>query len=92
MVYDILPKMTENERIEFKAFCKEMEKTLNIKSSEKISWFKCTLQEDIGISIQGQFAELISAIYDSKRDNPEIRKRAIHVANFCMMIWSLSSD
>ena len=88
----ITPKITYNEQIEFNAFVKEMKKTLDNKSQEKISWIKCDLRNDIAISLQKQFAELITKIYDDKFINPDIRKRAVHVANFCMMVWSLSSD
>ena len=84
--------LTYNEELEIKAFQKQMFKVLDLKSNEKLSWLKCDIGSDIGISLHNQFIKLESAIYNDRRDNEEIRRRAIHVANYCMMVWSLSSD
>lgn len=83
--------ITYNEEIEFNAFIKEMRKILDAKSYEKKSWISCDLKSDILLSTVEQYSLLIESIIRNQ-PNPEIRKRAIHLANYCMMIWSLRSD
>lgn len=86
-----LNKLSVNEQIEFNAFVKEMKRVLDNKVEEKKSWIKCE-QMEILISLVKQSNKLLDACLDIDGQNPEIRKRCIHLANFCMMLWSLSSD